>query len=91
MLKQKIKNQFLKKFKSIRPFLNERTLRIWCALECINFGWGGISFVSSITGISIPRIRRGIKEITDGEKLGKNKIRKPGGGRKKITKKYPFY
>jgi len=90
MLKNKNKNQFLKKFKSIRPFLNERTLRVWCALECSNFGWGGISFVSSVTGMSIPRIRRGIKEIKDGENLGKNRIRKPGGGRKKVTKKYPL-
>jgi transposase len=85
-----LKNKFLKKFKSISPFLNEKTLRIWCATEAINLGWGGISFVSSITGISIPRIKRGIKEIEAGNNVKKNRIRKKGGGRKKVTEKYPL-
>jgi len=90
MLKNKTKNQFLKKFNSISPFLNERTLRVWCATEANNLGWGGISFVSSITDVSIARIRRGLKEILDESKLEKNKIRREGGGRKKITEKYPL-
>lgn len=85
-----LKNNFLKKFKSIKPFLNEKTLRIWCATEAINLGWGGISFVSSTTGVSIPRIKRGIKEIEEGNKVEKNRIRKKGGGRKNITEKYPL-
>ena len=89
MFKEKTKNQISKKFKSILPFLNERTLRIWCAAEANNLGWGGISIISSITGISISRIRRGIREIDRSDKLKINKIRKSGGGRKKLTEKYP--
>jgi hypothetical protein len=55
----------------------------------MNLGWGGISFVSNVTQVSIPRISRGIKEIKNGSELAKERIRKPGAGRKKVIEKYP--
>lgn len=81
------------KFDSISSYLNERALRIWCATEVKNhnkeFGRGGSTAVHRATGISYPTIRSGLCELADKKKLDKNKIRRPGGGRKKITDKYP--
>jgi transposase len=81
------------KFDMISSYLNERTLRIWCATEVRNynklFGSGGSTVVHRATGISYPTIRAGIQELTEKKKLDKNRIRKVGGGRKKLREKYP--
>lgn len=81
------------KFDDISAYLNERSLRIWCATEATNyntkFGRGGITAVEKATGISRPTIYSGIKELKNKNKVDFNRIRNAGGGRKKITKEYP--
>ena len=80
------------KFDTISSYLNERALRIWCATEVRNhnklFGSGGSTVVHRATGVSYPTIRAGLYELKTKKKLDKNKIRKAGGGRKKLTEKY---
>ncbi len=44
--------------------------------------------VHKATHVSRPRIYLGLKEIKSKEKLEKSRIRKSGGGRKKVTQKY---
>src|SRR3989344_4308386 len=71
--------------------LNEVDSRNYLGLWAIEEGWGGISKVNKLTGRAIDTIRKGIKEIKSGENI-KSKIgrlRKRGGGRKKITDKNP--
>ena len=81
------------KFDSISSYLNERALRIWCATEVKNynkeFKRGGSTTVHRATGISYPTIRAGLREIKSRKKLDVNKIRRSGGGRKKITDQHP--
>lgn len=81
------------KFDSICIYLTERTLRIWCATEAKNynkiFGHGGITAVQRATGVSRPTIHSGLQELVSKKKLDKARIRTPGGGRKKLTEKYP--
>jgi hypothetical protein len=77
------------KFKDISFCLNERSRRIWAAAEAKNYGWGGISMVSRATKIDQKTIKSGIFEIEDGNKLKGDCIRRPGGGRKKITVSNP--
>jgi hypothetical protein len=81
------------KFDDISAYLNERSLRIWCATEAINYnkkiGYGGITVVERATGISRPTIYSGIKELKNKDKIDLNRVRSVGGGRKKITKEYP--
>lgn len=78
------------KYKKMGCFLNERSRRVWCATEAESYGRGGIKIVHEATGISRPTIIKGLKELaierTDGYVT---KIRNQGGGRKKITDKYP--
>lgn len=77
-----------KKLKKILPLLNERQRRILVATEAQAWGWGGISTLSRITGISHPTIRRGICDLNE-KQLSIAKVRKSGGGRKIVTDKQP--
>jgi len=73
------------------PFLNERQRRMYLATEAEAIGYGGISQVSRISGVSRITITQGIKELRNGPKdaLQNERCRKEGGGRKKVTAIYP--
>ena len=78
-----IKEKYLK----IKPELNERSLRIWLAVEANALGRGGISKVSRATKVSRNTILKGIKELEGSVSLPNRRIRKIGGGRRKNTQK----
>lgn len=77
------------RIKTMMPLLNEKQRRIYLASEAMSYGYGGISTVSRISGVSIPTIRQGIKEIQTGEAIENGRIRKAGGGRKRVEDIYP--
>ena len=78
------------KYRLLNPFLNERTRRLWNAVEAKVLGYGGIQFLSQTTGQSRTTITRGIKELKTGELAASpNRIRKEGGGRKGALEKSP--
>src|SRR6478609_11782549 len=81
--------QMQEKYASLAPFLDERSRRLWCAVEARAIGVGGISFVSKATGVSRPTIHKGLKDIENPELCAQGKLRKKGGGRKKLTQKNP--
>jgi hypothetical protein len=55
------------------------------ASEAIGLGYGGVSIVRRACGLSRKAIAKGILEIQEGESPSEGRIRRPGGGRKKIT------
>lgn len=64
--------------------------RRFAAAKALEIGWGGVSKVSSITGLSRTTINKGIQELESDEELKKpEKLRNPGGGRKKAENKDP--
>ena len=67
--------------------LNERQKRLLTAAIADTIGYGGVSTLSRITGMSRTTITSGRKELEDSEGLYAGKVRKKGGGRKKITDK----
>lgn len=70
--------------------LNEADARHYAAIWAIELGWGGISKVQILTKMAMNTIRKGIAEINSGKKLKENgRIRKVGGGRKKVADKNP--
>jgi transposase len=71
----------------LRPHLNEKARRLWAACQARDFGRGGISFISKTTGLSRVTIYLGLTELK--QPLNDGRIRKPGGGRKKTTEKFP--
>ena len=67
---------------------NERDRRLYFAGEALKQGYGGISRVARASGVSRVTISHGVKELEGGNAL-EDRIRKIGGGRKKITGCYP--
>jgi hypothetical protein len=77
------------KYKALAPTLTERARRIWAATEARAAGRGGIAGVARATGIAYSTIRRGLRELTLPVQLAPERIRRPGGGRKKTVAKDP--
>jgi transposase len=90
MRNSKIVQQIRSKYQSLLPYLNEKTRRIWAAIESLAIGRSGVSQVSRATGLSRTTIYAGIRELeTKPQNLTivgyGTGIRQPGGGRKKLT------
>ena len=75
------------RYQALKSLLDERARRLVAAAESQCIGRGGISAVSKATGISRPVIRQGIAELTDPTALSAGRIRRQGGGRKKVVEK----
>jgi Rhodopirellula transposase DDE domain len=66
------------------PRLNERDRRLALATEAKSWGRGGIAAVHQATGASRTTIRRGMTELADNSaERSPDRVRAPGGGRKK--------
>ena len=48
------------------PLLNERQKRLYLGAEAISYGWGGVSFVSNVSGVERNTIASGKKELLGG-------------------------
>ena len=68
------------KYSAIEAVLDERGRRLWAAAESLSIGYGGDAVVSDATGISLPTIRSGRRQIASGE-YERERIRRPGAGR----------
>jgi len=76
------------KFLTLAPDLNERSRRMWAAVEAASLGRGGPSAVAAATGMSRNTIRAGMRALQQGtgsSNLPPDRIRRPGGGRKRLT------
>ena len=52
----------VERIEMMKPLLDERQWRLFLASEAISAGYGGVSEVSRITGVSRTTITRGIEE-----------------------------
>ena len=79
------------RIESMLPSLNEYQRRRYLATEAKAIGYGGISLVSRISGVSRPTIREGIKEIDNPSAIEPmlGSSRKQGGGRKTVLEVQP--
>jgi hypothetical protein len=78
------KEKLLKlKLSEVLPLLNEKQRRIVVASEAKAYGCGGIQALVRVTGMSAITIRRGLRDLVAEEKS--QRIRRPGGGRKKVS------
>ena len=71
----------------ISPFLDERQRRLYLAAEAKVIGYGGVSTVSRMTGVSRSAISAGYEDYDQAkeEKLSPGRIRREGGGRKRTV------
>jgi transposase len=77
------------RFDAVRLVLDERSRRLVAAAEAKALGSGGISAVAQATGVSRLVIRQGLQELESGESPGAGRVRREGGGRKRIVEKDP--
>lgn len=70
--------------------LNEAQARWFVAKEAMVLGHGGIKKMAGLTGLSRPTIIKGVKELKSKKKIEPGeRIRQPGGGRKRIEESNP--
>src|SRR5437762_12437624 len=86
--------QIKTRYRTLAPVMDERLRRQWAATEAQTYGRGGVSAVSSATGMSRNTIRKGLTELAARKKTPPRapveaRIRKQGGGRKRLTETDP--
>jgi len=76
------------RIKIMLPLLNEKQKRLFLASEAKALGYGGISQISRVSGVSRVTISQGIKKLSaaSDETLNTDRSRKKGGGRHKTEK-----
>ena len=77
------------RFRALAPEFDERRRRLWAAAEARSCGRGGIAAVARATGISEGTIRSGLRDLEVGERLEPGRVRRRGGGRKRLAEKDP--
>jgi transposase len=73
------------KYMKLVHVMTERSKRTWAATEALALGRGGISVVSRAPGMDRNTIAKGIRELDTPETLAVDRIRRPGGGRKRSS------
>jgi len=85
--------QIKTRYRALDALMDERMRRQWAASEAQTYGWGGVSAVSEATGLSRNTIRKGITEAAQFRRRPRgawgDRLRKPGGGRKRLTELDP--
>ena len=76
-------SQIRQKYILLEHTFNERSRRLFAAVEAHSHGRGGIAISSRATGLERHTIARGIKELFREKQLSSQCIRKTGAGRKK--------
>jgi hypothetical protein len=81
------------KFVALRPFMDERTCRVWAAAEAAALGRGGVVLVARATGLARSTLYEGQRELQEQQASGQprapRRLRRPGGGRKALTERDP--
>jgi hypothetical protein len=73
------------RYEALDPVLDERSRRRLAAAEALSAGRGGVTMVSRITGLARSTIGRGLAELRDGVTVAGGRVRRPGGGRKRLV------
>ena len=84
MLKIKYSEEIENKMRVFFDSLNEKDRRGYAGIEAIKLGHGGQKYISRVLGCDPHTIMEGTNEIHNDTETPEDRIRKPGGGRKKI-------
>lgn len=81
-----------RKFRALRPGMDELLRRQWAAAEARELGRGGVTAVARATGLSRTTITAGCRELKLPVKQREQeaaRVRRPGGGRRRLTETDP--
>jgi hypothetical protein len=73
------------RYQALDALLDERSRRRLAAAEALSAGRGGVTIVSRITGLARSTIGRGLAELRGGVAAEVDRVRRPGGGRKRLA------
>jgi len=86
MTTRALEKSIARKYTAMKWELTERGRRVWVATEARALGYGGIRLIHRATGIDTKTIMAGLYEISHPrEKAPEGRIRRCGGGRKKLV------
>jgi hypothetical protein len=81
------------KYLALSPVMDERVRRRWAATEAMALGWGGVLAVAVATGMARNTVAAGIRELASRREQSETiidvRLRRPGGGRKRVTETDP--
>ncbi|MFC9432137.1 ISAzo13 family transposase [Streptomyces sp. NPDC056987] len=83
-ISESICHQLAVKFEVLFPHLDERQRRLMMGADARILGHGGIRAVARAAQVSETTVRKGVDELEAGEEP-MNRVRRPGGGRKKAV------
>ncbi|MGH2602493.1 MAG: ISAzo13 family transposase, partial [Dehalococcoidia bacterium] len=81
-----------RKYRLLRPGMDERLRRQWAAAEARELGWGGVTALAEASGLSRVTITKGVQELEQPARVRAaqaQRVRRPGGGRKPVTARDP--
>src|SRR3954451_23842100 len=73
-----------RKMKRLFDSLRENDQRRYAAVEMTKLGHGGIEYIAGVLQCDPKTIRRGLAELEAEDDWNTNRVRKKGGGRKKL-------
>ncbi len=76
-------------FRLLAGELIVRQRRLWAASEARAAGRGGIAVTARASGMALVTIRKGIAELESGDGLAPGRVRRSGGGRKRLSEVDP--
>ena len=78
------------RIETVLPILDERQRRVYLSAEAQSIGWGGKSRIAELSSVTRRTIAKGETEsFVTMDYSSKNRIRKEGGGRKKVIEHQP--
>ena len=80
-----------RRYQLLAAHLDERSRRHWLGAEALAYGRGGLSVVSEACSVSHRTVEAGMREVQQAPSAParRARIRRPGGGSKPITEKFP--
>ena len=86
MLNIKYSEEVKMTMKMFYKTLSEKDKRRYAATEAMKLGHGGQKYICKILNCNTDTVKKGVEEIKNGINTDDNRIRKPGGGKKRILK-----
>lgn len=91
MQKDELETSIRQRYLDLCHTLTERQRRLWAAAEAKALGYGGVSLIAKVTGVSRRAIHVGLTELAAGAItcLPAHRTRRQGAGRKPVTQLQP--
>jgi Rhodopirellula transposase DDE domain len=80
------------KYQRLSRVMDERSRRVWAATEAAAAGWGGVTLVARATGMARNTVAAGVRELKKRGRpmrVQRGRVRRRGGGRKRLVEHDP--